>query len=939
MGYATWVLAAVLATAGLTVSLAVAAERPPAAGTIEVKLGQTIARTLDHVKADNFGYGPKQDYDARTDETHIYLPYGDNPRLYAEARGVLTDPRLGSVAVYRTQDANTNALLTYRLHFDKPIGAFRFESDNVEVGLAPDTVAGIEYSQDGKTWKTLHEIKGDAVGAKTVAPFVKDARAADLNTRTLFIRIYTRDPKNPDASGPGRRLQVWLAGDPSWGDAATTFAARQQQVWVTPAKNPKEPEAKEPAAELPASNAPAAKQPAAKQPAAGPASAGLQMTGLFGDNMVLQQGIKAPVWGLADPGAKVVVEFAGQRLETAADQEGRWKVALEPLQASAEPREMTIASGKDTMTIKGVLVGEVWLDSGQSNMELPMSGVQNAAAETAAANYPLVRFFNVPKVPAGAPLDRCGGAWAVCSPQTVGATAALGYFFVRDIHKTMKVPVGLINASWGGTMGQPWTPLAAMKSLPSLTPSADQFEQKSNYYTGGGYAKDQDAAWQKFDETNAEWLAGVAKDDPGLAGKWFDPQAKLDGWRSIRLPNSTTGDPWHFLGVVWLRKEVEVPQAWVGKDLALRLGVIDEADTTYVNGTEVGAMWAGKSGRATTPREYAVPAALVKSTKVVIAVRVMNLYSFGGLMGPASKMTLSLKDKADERPVSLVGAWQSKTAEAIDRLDIPRPENMPVPFFPDVNLPSALYNGMIAPVVPYAIRGAIWYQAESNSGQPDIYRDLFPAMITAWRQAWGQGDFAFDFVQLPNSGRPQQGPIEPRSGADIRGAQAAALALPNTGMAVTIDIGEPGNVHPRNKQDVGKRLVAVALANTYGQKIEGCGPLYRSMKVADARIRLTFDHVGGGMVAKGGGDLVGFAVAGDDKVFHVAQAKIEGAEVVVSSDKVAAPVAVRYAWASNPFFNLYNKEGLPAAPFRTDTWTSQEIKAAPGEKFSAPAAP
>ena len=668
-----------------------------------------------------------------------------------------------------------------------------------------------------------------------------------------------------------------------------------------------------------------------------PAAADLQVTGLFGDNMVLQQGMKAPVWGLAEPGEKVAVQFAGQRLETAADREGRWKVALKPLQASAEPRPMTITCGKDTLTIKGVLVGEVWLASGQSNMELTLANVQNKDQETAAADFPQIRFFNVPKVPAQAPQDRCGGTWVVCSPQTVGGTSAAGYFFVRNLYQSLKVPVGLIHTSWGGTAAQPWTPLAAMKAIPALKPVADQFEQKANYYTAGPYANDQNKVWQKYDETNAQWLAGVAKDDPGIRDKWFDPQAKLDGWKPIRLPNATAGDPWHFLGIVWVRKEVDIPPAWVGKDLTLQLGVIDEADTTYVNGTEVGAMWSGKPGRATTPREYPVPAALVKSAKVVIAVRVMNLYSFGGLLGPASKLALLLKGKADEPPVSLVGTWQYKIAEAIDRSDIPRPENMPPPFFPGSNLPTALYNGMIAPLVPYAIRGAIWYQGESNAGQPEIYRDLFPAMIRSWRQAWGQGDFAFEFVQLPNFQAVQQAPVEARSWADLRDAQTAALALPNTGMAITIDIGEAGNIHPRNKQDVGKRLALVALAQTYGQKIECSGPLYSGMKVADSKVRLTFKHVAGGLVAKGG-DLVGFAVAGDDKVFHVAQAKIEGAMVIVSSEKVAKPVAVRYAWANNPICNLFNKEGLPASPFRTDHWTSQEIKAAPGESVSAPAA-
>jgi sialate O-acetylesterase len=655
--------------------------------------------------------------------------------------------------------------------------------------------------------------------------------------------------------------------------------------------------------------------------------------------MVVQRQVKVPVWGFADPGTKVSVAFAGQTLAGTTDANGRWQVTLDPLEASDQPREMTIASGPQRLTIKNVLVGEVWLASGQSNMELSVTGARNASPESAAANFPQIRMFTVTKAPAPAPLDRCAGSWAVCSPQTVGGFSAAGYYFARELYQKLHVPIGVIHSSWGATAAQPWTPLAALRGVPSLQPSAAAFDKLTQQYSSAEYRQNQDKSWQQFDRDNAAWLADAVQDDPGLKGKWFEAQtdASPQDWKALRLPNELASNPWYFLGIAWLRKPVEIPAAWVGKDLTLQLGVVVGADATYVNGTQVGGLWFGTDGHATTPRQYQVPAALVTSTKLLLAVRVMNVFRAGGMVSPREQLALRCPSLGPDAKITLAGNWQSRVAKTFSRANLPRPEKMPTPFLPDLGVPSSLYNGMIAPLIPYALRGAIWYQGESNGGEPEVYRDLFPAMIQSWRQAWGQGDFPFYYVQLAAFTKPQTAAIENKSWAELREAQTATLALPNTGMVVATDIGDAG-IHPPNKQEVGRRLALWALANAYGQKLEYSGPLYKSMAVRDSAIEVAFDHVGGGLVAKGT-PLVGFAIAGADKVFHVAQAKIDGSNVRVWSDKVAAPVAVRYAWAQYPVCNLYNQAGLPASPFRTDTWKSGEAKPAAGEIVSAPAAP
>jgi sialate O-acetylesterase len=439
------------------------------------------------------------------------------------------------------------------------------------------------------------------------------------------------------------------------------------------------------------------------------ASAAVTLPAIVGDNMVLQQGKWLRIWGWASPDEKVTVTFAGQKASTTAHKAGNWSVRFQPLKAGG-PFDMTIA-GDNTIVLHNVLIGEVWVASGQSNMEWGMWGVVDKGKEIAAADWPKIRLFTVTKD--NAPVQRidCKGSWAECSPKTVGGFSAVAYYFGRELHKQLGIPIGLINTSWGGTAAEAWTSRNTIESDPDLAPCL-----------------------------------------------------------------------------------------------------------TYNS------------------------------------------------------------------------------------------------------MPTGLYNGMIAPIKNFAIAGAIWYQGESNAGRAYQYRKLLPAMINCWRRAWAQGDFPFYIVELANFMAVQTDPNEGSGWAELREAQTmTTTALPNVGIACIIDIGEAGDIHPKNKLDVGNRLALIALARDYGRKIEFSGPMYAGMKVEGAAIRISFTHLDGGLVVRGGA-LKGFVVAGADKKFVWASARVEGSTVVVSADGITEPVAVRYDWANNPQGNLYNMAGLPTNPFRTDDW-------------------
>ncbi|HNS21969.1 MAG TPA: sialate O-acetylesterase [Sedimentisphaerales bacterium] len=487
--------------------------------------------------------------------------------------------------------------------------------------------------------------------------------------------------------------------------------------------------------------------------------ANIRLPAVIGDNMVLQAGDRAHLWGWADPNERIQVAISWRSFTWGiqADDQGRWEFQVIAPNVGG-PYQITL-KGKNTVTIKNILAGQVWVGSGQSNMQMSVRSSANAEQEIADAKYSKIRLFTVERRVAETPQDDCKGQWVECSPQTVGDFSAVAYFFGRELHNQIKQPIGLIHTSWGGTPAEAWTSQARLEENPNFEPILTRYKQA---------VADYPQASAKYKEALAQWEEAAAK-------------AKAEGKPA-------------------------------------------------------------PGGRPNPP------------------------------MGP--------------------GHYQS---------------------------PTGLYNAMIAPLLGYTIAGAIWYQGESNAGRAYQYRDLFPTMIKCWWDDWGQGDFPFLFVQLANFMETKDQPGD-SAWAELREAQLMTLDMPNTGMAVAIDIGDAKDIHPKNKQDVGKRLALWALANTYGHDVVYSGPLYERMEKSDGKIILHFRHCGGQLVAQGGGELKGFAIAGEDRKFVWADARIEGDTVVVSSKEIATPVAVRYAWADNPVCNLFNKAGLPASPFRTDTW-------------------
>ena len=626
---------------------------------------------------------------------------------------------------------------------------------------------------------------------------------------------------------------------------------------------------------------------------------------MFGSGMVLQREMADPIWGWAEPGSKVTISVvktgSGARSNASAvtDKSGKWMAKLQPMPAGG-PYTIEI-KGTQSVKLDNVLAGDVWICSGQSNMEMGIGNVTNAQQEIASADYPQIRLFTVEKKVAYEPQNLVSGKWDVCTPQTVAAGGwngftAVGYFFGRTLHQELKVPIGLIHTSWGGTIAEAWTSAEALKSMPDFQHPLDAMAQARADIARGA---------NDFPKRMAEWWA---KNDPGSAtgSEWAAPAFDTAGWKTMKLPTywEVAGLP-DFDGVVWFRKEFDLPAGVENKDLMLHLGPIDDRDTTFVNGVLVGGQDAYN-----LPRDYKVPASALKPGKNVIAVRVLDTGGNGGIYGKPEEMRLEIPG-ADT--ISLAGDWLYK-----DSVPLSKTSALPAQVTNDPNQVTVLYNAMIAPVVPFGIKGAIWYQGESNAGRAFQYRTLLPTMIADWRSRFGVGKFPFYIVQLANFQASQPEPSD-NEWAELREAQSmTAQNIPNSGIAVTIDIGDANDIHPKDKQDVGKRLALAALAKTYGKKVEYSGPHYTSMKVEGGSVRLKFDHADG-LTARDGGALTGFTIAGEDHHFHNATARIDGDSIIVLAPEVSSPTAVRYAWAINPISNLVNKAGLPASPFRTDT--------------------
>ncbi|HMB61850.1 MAG TPA: sialate O-acetylesterase [Eudoraea sp.] len=621
----------------------------------------------------------------------------------------------------------------------------------------------------------------------------------------------------------------------------------------------------------------------------------LKVARIFSDHMVVQRNVTVPVWGQTSRNERVVVFFNGVDYKTIADANGAWEIELQA-QPAGGPFQMRVASNSDTVSFKDIMVGDVWLCSGQSNMEWTVANSNHSEAEIERGNHPGIRHFKVPKSSSVFPEDRlAGGEWKPATSETVGSFTAVGYFFAREIQKDQKIPIGLLNSSWGGSRIEPWI-------------SAEDLGFEDSEAMVAELKAKRDAEKAVFLERLKDRLNTIPEEDPGMKGEvpvWADKSFDDTGWESMELPALWEQAGWDKTdGVFWFRRTFVLGKGMQVKDAMLSLGPIDDSDKTWVNGHFIGSM-----KEYNKIREYSVPAKYLREGDNIITVRVDDTGGGGGIYGDPDLMFI----KANQRIISLAGKWKYKVGMV-------RMNNSTQG---DNQQPTLLFNKMIHPILKFPIKGVLWYQGESNAGNPQDakkYAQQFKTLIGSWRRLWNVGDFPFLYVQLANFMAAKDTPAF-SNWALLREAQGKALELPNTAQAVIIDIGEAEDIHPRNKQDVGKRLALAAQKITYGKNVVSSGPAYSTMTKDGPKIILHFDHVGGGLRTGGDKSLEGFAIAGADRKFIWATAKIKGNSVEVSSDSITEPVAVRYAWADNPDnANLYNAEGLPASPFRTDHW-------------------
>ena len=649
----------------------------------------------------------------------------------------------------------------------------------------------------------------------------------------------------------------------------------------------------------------------------------VKLAGIFSDHAVLQRSGRTPVWGHAAAGEKVHVTLDKAQGDAVAGVDGKWQVNLDLSQSAPGPFDLVV-QGTNPVTVKDVLVGEVWLCSGQSNMELRVSSTMGAKEEIAASANPQLRQFLVKRHAQGSPPADYAGTWMVAGPETTGQFTAAGYYFGKTVQQALGRPVGLINNSWGGTPIEAWLSQADFDATPALQPG-----EKRDLDDANSFAQRQKIFVDDF-KTWAE--QNNRTDHPADPAAFAGPAVDETGWTPVTLPSTFAAAQLPTSGAVWFRKKVSSPRLALSGMGELRLGELGQFDSVYWNGTLVGATSPEQEGSA-DGRLYKIPANLIQPGDNVLAIRIYSPWDAGSVN--ATRQPFQAGD------LSLAGPWLAKVEYSLPVLapdaaaSHPQPPKKPKI---ESNLPTYLYNGMVLPLAPYQLAGILWYQGEHNAPEAFLYRTEFPLLINRWRDLLG-ADLPFYFCQLPNFMAKKSVPEE-SAWAEQRESQAKALAVSGTGMAVLIDVGEEGSIHPRNKKTPGERLAAMALAKTYGEKVPFSGPTYQSMKVEGDKIRIEFQPDAGQLVASPlpatyeknslfpsstalvrnspQSELEGFAICGADKVWKWADAKIDNGAVLVWSAQVPMPVAVRYAWASNPTCNLYNADGFPAAPFRTD---------------------
>ncbi|MGQ8338253.1 sialate O-acetylesterase [Sunxiuqinia sp. A32] len=611
----------------------------------------------------------------------------------------------------------------------------------------------------------------------------------------------------------------------------------------------------------------------------------------FSDNMVLQRDRAIKIWGKADKKESVTISFNGVEKAVVAEKDGNWSVEL-PAMKFGGPFEMTIRGEENSIVLKNILIGDVWLCSGQSNMEFGLNSDLTAEEAIKNSDNSNIRLITIPKsIQTSEKYDTDETSWLVCSPSTSPRFSAVGYFFGKKLQEELEVPIGLINSSWGGTDIEPWTSWEASMN-----------NEEYAIYKGKSVEK---AAG--FTSENIDRFKAAMINDPAMDNKWYDPAVKVKGWEKMEVPKAWDGDLEKQDGIIWFRKEIELPANADGKAGIIQLGAIDDEDITWVNGQKVGsiALWIAN-------RNYEIKPGILKAGKNIIMVRIKDTGSVGGMFGKPEQVYLEVAGTK----YPLAGEWDYKASVLSSDYGFESMGTSPNSFA------TLLYNGMIHPFVGMGIRGVIWYQGENNSGEAYRYRKLFPNLIKDWRKQWGY-DFPFLWVQLASFMALDDQPKD-SEWAELREAQNMTLSLPHTGQAVITDIGEAFDIHPRNKKDVGFRLAHTALNVAYGKEVLPNGPVFEKMEMEGNKMILSFSSVGDGLATKDSskyGYVKGFAIAGEDQKFVWAQAYISEDKVIVWSDQVKDPVAVRYGWANNPIeINLANSDGLLASPFRTDQW-------------------
>ena len=611
---------------------------------------------------------------------------------------------------------------------------------------------------------------------------------------------------------------------------------------------------------------------------------------IFGDNMVLQRGKPNTIWGWSDPGDKVEVEIAGKTASGVAGADRRWEVNLQPPPAGG-PYTLTI-KGRETLELHNVLVGDVWLCGGQSNMQLPLRFARNGEEEVKAANYPEIRFFSVMAHPAYHHTDTVEGTWKTVTPETADHLSAVAYYFARKVQQEIHVPIGLVVDCLGGTSAEAWTSAAALRPLRDFDVPLDELQKLAA------------SGAPEYGNYIMHWYDQY---DVGLKDKWATPQFDDASWKMVDVPGgfADLGVP-DTPAVVWFRREITLPDPLPAGKAMIFLGSIERMDTVFINGNEVGA-----SAWVENPRAYPIHDGVLKPGKNLVAIRILKTKPQGGFLGKPEELHLVLGDKTS---IPLAGPWKAQLS-----VDARPPHPMPLSYENWPVMPSVLYEGMLAPIAPLSLSGILWYQGEQNSDRGYQYRKLLPVTIADWRKLFGQGDLPFYIVSLPSFGHRSATPKDD-TWAETRESQAiVAATVPDSCLAVTIDVGDPDDLHPKDKEPVGDRLAYCALAKHYGKHVVYAGPTLASVKRLPNSIQLRFAHTNGGLVVKGP-KLEEFEIAGADHKWYWADARIKGKTVVVSSPSVPHPTEVRYAWQGNPVATLYNGAGLPAVPFRTDTW-------------------